>query len=85
MSYLFKKEIGENFSDYVRALRLEKARALLLTTDMAIDDISLAVGYANTSSFRRKFKQTTGMTPASHKNDGSPAIYRAYTIHLIYL
>ncbi|MCI9571459.1 MAG: helix-turn-helix transcriptional regulator [Lachnospiraceae bacterium] len=64
MSYLFKKEIGENFSDYVRALRLEKARALLLTTDMAIDDISLAVGYANTSSFRRKFKQTTGMTPS---------------------
>ena len=64
MSYLFKKEIGENFSDYVRALRLEKARALLLTTDMAIDDISLAVGYVNTSSFRRKFKQTTGMTPS---------------------
>ena len=68
MSYLFKKEIGENFSDYVRALRLEKARALLLTTDMAIDDISLAVGYANTSSFRRKFKQTAGMTPSKPRS-----------------
>lgn len=64
MSYLFKKEMGENFSDYVWTLRLEKAKNLLLTTDMPIDDISLAVGYANTSSFRRKFKQATGMTPS---------------------
>ncbi len=64
MSFLFKKEMGENFSDYVWALRLEKAKKLLLTTDMPIDDISLAVGYLNASSFRRKFKQTTGMTPS---------------------
>lgn len=64
MSYLFKKEMGENFSDYVWALRLEKARELLLTTDMPIDDVSLAVGYVNASSFRRKFKQATGMTPS---------------------
>lgn len=64
MSYLFKKELGENFSDYVWALRLKKARELLLVTDMPIDDISLAVGYVNTSSFRRKFKQATGLTPS---------------------
>ena len=64
MSYLFKKEMGENFSDYVWALRLGKAKELLLNTDMSIDDISLAVGYVNTSSFRRKFKQATGMTPS---------------------
>nr|WP_304956140.1 helix-turn-helix domain-containing protein [uncultured Acetatifactor sp.] len=64
MSYLFKKEMGENFSDYVWALRLKKAKEPLLTTDMPIDDISLAVGYVNTSSFRRKFKQAMGMTPS---------------------
>ncbi len=64
MSYLFKKEMGENFSDYVWTLRLKKAKELLLSTDMPIDDISLAVGYVNTSSFRRKFKQATGMTPS---------------------
>ena len=64
MSYLFKKEMGENFSDYVWNLRLGKAKELLLNTDMSIDDISLAVGYVNTSSFRRKFKQATGMTPS---------------------
>lgn len=64
MSFLFKKEMGENFSDYVWTLRLERAKELLLTTEMPIDDISLAVGYLNASSFRRKFKQTTGMTPS---------------------
>lgn len=64
MSYLFKKEIGKNFSNYIWELRLEKAKELLLTTDMSIDEISIAVGYVNTSSFRRKFKQETGLTPS---------------------
>ena len=37
---------------------------LLRDTDQSIDEISVAVGYLNTSSFRRKFKQATGMTPS---------------------
>lgn len=68
MSYLFKKEMGVNFSDYVWALRLEKAKELLLTTNTPIDDISIAVGYLNTSSFRRKFKQATEMTPSQFRS-----------------
>ena len=47
---------------------IEKAKELLLTTDMSIDDISIAVGYYNTSSFRRKFKQETGVSPSQFRN-----------------
>lgn len=68
MSYLFKKEFNQNFSDYIWDLRLEKAKELLVTTDMPIDSISVAVGYANTSSFRRKFKQETGQTPSQYRS-----------------
>ena len=60
MSLQFKKEMGENFLDYVWKLRLEKAKRLLQESDLSIDEISVAVGYVNTSSFRRKFKQETG-------------------------
>ncbi len=64
MSLQFKKEMGENFLDYVWKLRLEKAKRLLQESDLSIDEISAAVGYANTSSFRRKFKQETGISPS---------------------
>lgn len=68
VSYLFKSETGENVSDYVWNLRLEKAKELLLTTDMSVDNISVSVGYVSTSSFRRKFKQDTGVTPSQFRS-----------------
>ena len=67
ISYLFKKKFGQNFSDYLWTIRLEKAKELLMNTDMSIDHISISVGYVNTSSFRRKFKQETGFTPSSFR------------------
>ena len=69
MSQLFKKELNIGFADYLWMLRLEKAKELLLTTDMSIDDISIAVGYYNTSSFRRKFKQEAGVSPSQFRNN----------------
>lgn len=68
MSYIFKKEFQENFSHYLWTRRLEKAKKLLTESDLSIDAISLEVGYLNTSSFRRKFKQETGMTPSAFRN-----------------
>lgn len=67
MSYLVKKELHQNFSEYLWNLRQKKAEELLCNTDMSIDDISMAVGYFNTSSFRRKFKQETGLTPSQYR------------------
>lgn len=63
ISTKFKKELNINFSDYLWLLRLNKAKELLICTDMPITDISIAVGYANVTSFHRKFKQATGLTP----------------------
>lgn len=67
MSYLVKMKLNMNFSEYLWNLRLEKAKELLLSTDMSIDEISLTVGYLNTSSFRRKFKSETGLTPTQFR------------------
>jgi len=69
MSYLFKKKTNSNLSDYVWDLRLKKAKELLDTTDMSIDDISVAVGYLNSSSFRRKFKQTINISPSQYRRE----------------
>lgn len=69
MSYLFKKNFHENFSDYLWKLRMEKAKELLLETNLVIDQISSHTGYLNTSSFRRKFKHATGLTPSQFRGE----------------
>lgn len=66
-SNLVKKELNQNFSDYLWELRLEKAKELLEQTDMSVDEVSLAVGYISASSFRRKFKQEIGLTPSQFR------------------
>ena len=73
VSYLVKKELHQNFSDYVWKLRLDRAIELLLNTDQSIDTISNAVGYLNTSSFCRKFKQDTGLTPSQYRRQKGSA------------
>ena len=67
MSVLFKNELNIGFADYLWLLRLEKAKKLLKNSDLPIDEISIAVGYLNTSSFRRKFKKETGLSPSQFR------------------
>lgn len=72
MSYLFKKEIGVGFSDYVWKMRFEKACELLAERKLSVDEVSLAVGYLHSSSFRRKFKQETGLSPTEYITEHTP-------------
>lgn len=67
MSYLFKKELNQNFSDYLWTLRLAKAKELLADTELPIEEVSIRVGYSSLSGFRRKFKQDVGMTPTQYR------------------
>lgn len=67
MSYLFKKYFNENFSEYLWNLRVELAKKLLRETSQTIEEICVAVGYENVSSFRRKFKKELGITPSQYR------------------
>jgi AraC-like DNA-binding protein len=67
MSNLSKKALNQDFSDYLWNLRMTKAKELLKSTNLSIDEISIAVGYLNPSSFRRRFKQETGQTPSQFR------------------
>lgn len=68
MSYLVKKELGTNFSEALWLLRLEKAKQLLRESSMSVEEIGVAVGYLNVSSFRRKFKQEIGLSPSKYRD-----------------
>lgn len=63
----FKGVFGENISDYLLNLRIEKAKELLISTDLSILEISENVGYENQSKFSAIFKRKTGYTPLAYK------------------
>ena len=46
---------------------MEKAKELLMTTELSLKQIAATVGYSNVSSFIRRFKQLYGVTPGSYK------------------
>ena len=61
----FKHATAYSPLTYVQHLRVEEAKRRLERADTPIDEISWQVGYENPAFFRRLFKRTTSLTPAS--------------------
>lgn len=66
-SYLFKKETGENITEYILDLRIRIAKKLLRTTSMKVHEIANEVGIENANYFSVIFKKNTGMTTKEYK------------------
>jgi two-component system response regulator YesN len=62
-SYLFKKEVSENFSTYLERLRMAKAKEMILESDTSLSVLYQYLGYNNAASFRRVFKKNFGISP----------------------
>jgi len=69
LSDMFKRETGQNLSDFVTERRMNKAKKLLKETVMKIPDISLMCGFANHKYFRALFKQHFGVTPSEYRDE----------------
>ncbi|PZD94562.1 DNA-binding response regulator [Paenibacillus sambharensis] len=67
LGQLFKEETGQNFSEYLIALRMERAGELLRQTNLKIYEIAEQVGYRYLPYFSRQFKETYGMTPMEYR------------------
>jgi len=68
-SSVFSQYTGRNFTEYLRKLRLEKAKKLLQKTDMKIREICQEVGFDDIPHFNRLFKEETGKTPNSYRSE----------------
>jgi YesN/AraC family two-component response regulator len=71
LSSYFKEQTNENIINYITYLRIEKAKHLLVSTDLSIKNIAESSGYYNVSSFIRRFKQVTGVTPGKYRKDNT--------------
>ena len=68
---LFRKYLKRSPARYYLELRLNKARLLLLQTDMSVIDVALACGFVSASHFSKCYRDFFGRTP--RKERGLPA------------
>lgn len=67
LGHLFKKDTGENFSDYVLRVRMDKARELLRDPKRKIYEVASEVGYKNFTVFNRHFRKSFGLSPSDYR------------------
>ena len=66
--YLFKRVMGVGIWDYLTHIRVEKAKELLIQSNLKSYEISYKVGYDNPSYFTKTFKKQTGLTPQEFRD-----------------
>lgn len=67
-SNLFKRETGMSFSDFLTALRIQRAKELLKSTSLPLQEISCSCGFSDLSYFSYKFKRVVGMAPSQWRS-----------------
>ncbi len=68
LSELFKKRTGMTYKNYLIMVRMNKARKLLVDTDLRIYEICEAVGYTDVNHLNRMFEREYGMKMSEYRN-----------------
>lgn len=63
----FQAALEQTPLTYLQHLRIDTARALLEAGDLSVDEIVARVGYRDTSSFSRLFRNRVGMSPGAYR------------------
>jgi AraC-like DNA-binding protein len=69
----FRRTFGESPHSYLLTRRLERAAALLRSTDHSVADICFSVGLQSVGSFTTSFTRTYGMSPTAYRDTFPPA------------
>jgi transcriptional regulator GlxA family with amidase domain len=69
----FRRAFGESPHAYLLTRRLERAAALLRTTDHSVAEICFSVGLQSVGSFTSSFTRTYGVSPTAYRLSFPPA------------
>jgi len=67
LSTLFNKEVGLNFTTFVKRFRISHAKRLLKGSELKIYQIASEVGYNDPKYFNRVFKEEVGISPGDYR------------------
>jgi AraC-like DNA-binding protein len=73
----FRRAFGESPHAYLLTRRLERAAALLRTTDRSVADVCFSVGLQSLGSFTTSFTRTYGLSPTAYRATFPPAAQHA--------
>ncbi|MGG1674918.1 response regulator [Neobacillus sp. NRS-1170] len=71
LSVLFKEHVKLTFSEYVTRRRIQRAKELLISTNLPINDIAEESGYKTAKYFIKIFKELEGMTPSAYRKNNN--------------
>ena len=63
----FHKEVGMTFSAYMKEYRIQKAKKLLIGTNLKLYEIARQIGYGDPKHFSKVFREITGQLPAEYR------------------
>lgn len=66
---LFRACTGFSPYRYLQINRIDRAKELLISTDLPVSEIAAAVGFSSSSNFGKVFREITGMTPAHYRSE----------------
>lgn len=66
---LIRKNTGLTFSQYIRQMRLDRSKNLLINTDMSVKAIMDYLGYTSHAYFYRVFQEETGLSPMQYRKE----------------
>jgi AraC-like DNA-binding protein len=72
----FRRTFGETPHQYLLTRRMERAAALLRSTDRTVADVCLTVGFSSVGSFTTTFRRTFGLSPTAYRAAHPPASAR---------
>lgn len=67
LSALFKKETGQNISDYIVEVRIEKSKEFLKNNRLKLHEVARSVGYNDSNYYAKAFKKMEGVTPSEYR------------------
>ncbi len=72
---IYRSVYGETIAATVKRLRLSRAAAYLVNSNLTVQEIAGKTGYANVQSFTRLFKLAYGLPPAQYRSEGSHTVF----------
>ncbi|MEH7180075.1 response regulator transcription factor [Neobacillus vireti] len=74
-SVLFKEQANLNFSEYVTRRRIQRAKELVVSTNLPINEIAEEVGYKTSKYFIKIFKEIEGITPSTYRKTNDDSVF----------
>lgn len=70
-SQCFKQYVGQTYTDYVRDIRIERAKEYLRSTTRTIQWIAEQIGYSDEKYFSRLFREHAGILPSEYRQQSA--------------